>query len=72
LKLHGVGNIDRNSTFLETSELANGLGMRSGLNISVTFGKGLVSHGRDFVSQEGNFGYTENELERVQKDAIIL
>ena len=70
--MHGVGNIDRNLTFPRNVGVGRRSSEEAELKISDTFGKGLGSHGRDFVSQEGNFGNTENALGRVQKDAIIL
>jgi hypothetical protein len=52
--------------------LADGLERMTGLKVCNTFREGLGTHGRDFVSKEGDFGDTENALRRVQKDAEIL
>jgi hypothetical protein len=54
------------------SELADGLGRGAGLKVSDAFGKGLGSHGRDFVAEERNFGNTENTFGRVQGNTILL
>ena len=52
--------------------MADGLGRGTGLKVCNTFREGLGTHGRDSVSEEGDFGDTENALRRVQKDAEIL
>jgi hypothetical protein len=52
--------------------LADGLGRRTGLKVCNTFREGLGTEGRDSVSEEGDFGDTENALGRVQRNSIIL
>jgi len=56
----------------ETPELADGFGRGTGLKVCNTFREGLGTHGRDSVSEEGDFGDTENALGRILKNSVIL
>jgi hypothetical protein len=43
-------------------ELADSLGRGTALKVCNTFQEGLGTHGRDSVSEEGDFGDKENTL----------
>ena len=42
------------------------------MQVSNTFRERLGTRGRDFVTEEGNFGETENALGGVEQDALRL